>query len=99
MFDQSISKTSQIQFFLSFTFSGFNFPLILNRQILLASLHNFIDMYEWVLDTKSNILVLLENKHPLKKLDFLVSNNFLHSRNIILEIGQAFAHCCELPQD
>ena len=31
MFDQSISKTSQIQFFLSFTFSGFNLPLILNR--------------------------------------------------------------------
>ena len=28
-------------------------------------------MYEWVLDIKSNILVLLENKHPLKKLDFL----------------------------
>ena len=29
----------------------------------------------------------------------IVSNNFLHSRNIFLEIGQAFAHCCELPQD
>ena len=29
-------------------------------------------MHEWVLDTKNSILVLLENKHPLKKLDFLV---------------------------
>ena len=37
----------------------------------MATLHNFIGTYEWVLDMKSNILVLLENKHPLKKLDFL----------------------------
>ena len=70
--DQFISKTSQIQFFLSFTFSGVNFPLILNRWILLATLHSFMGMYEWVLDIKSNIFVLLENKHPLKKLDFLI---------------------------
>ena len=69
--DQSISKTSQIQFFLSLTFSGFNLPHILNKWILLATLHNFIGTYEWVLDIKSNILVLLENKRPLKKLDFL----------------------------
>ena len=27
--------------------------------------------YEWVLDLKSSILVLLENNHPLKKIDFL----------------------------
>ena len=30
---------------------------------------------------------------------FTVSNYILNSRNIFLEIGQAFAHCCELPQD
>ena len=70
-FDQSISKTSQIQFFSSLTFSGFSLPLILNKWILPATLHNFIGTYEWVLDMKSNILVLLENNHPLKKLDFL----------------------------
>ena len=69
--DQSISKKSQIQFFLSLTFSGFNLPLILNKWILLATLHTFIGTYEWVLDMKSNILVLLEKNHPLKKLDFL----------------------------
>ena len=28
-----------------------------------------------------------------------VSNYILNSRNIFLEIVQAFAHCCELPQD
>ena len=69
--DQSISKTSQIQFFLSLTFPGFSLPLILNKWILPATLHNFIGTYEWVLDMKSNILVLLENKCPLKKLDLL----------------------------
>ena len=71
MSDKSISKTSQIQFFLSLTFSGFSLPLILNKWILPATLHNFIGTYEWVFDMKSNILVLLENKHPLKKLHFL----------------------------
>ena len=40
--DQSISKTSQIQFFLILTFSGFNLPLILNKWILPATLHNLI---------------------------------------------------------
>ena len=75
-FDQSISKTSQIQFFLILTCSGFSLPLILNKCILLATLHNFIGTYEWVLDIKSKILVLLENKCPLQKLVFLsfVSN-------------------------
>ena len=72
MFDQSISKTSQIQFFLSFTFSGFNLPLILNKWMLPATLHSFIGMYEWVLDIKSNILVILETRHHLVKLDFLI---------------------------
>ena len=38
MSDQSISKTSQIQFFLSLTFSGFNLPLILNK--MYASCHS-----------------------------------------------------------
>ena len=41
MSDQSISKTSQIQFFLSLTCSAFNLPLILNKCILPATLHNF----------------------------------------------------------
>ena len=68
MSEQSISKTSQIQFFLSLTCSGFNLPLISNKCILPATLHSFIRTYEWVLDTKSKILVLLENKHPLQKL-------------------------------
>ena len=58
--DQSISKTSQIQFFLSLTCSGLNLPLILNKCMLLATLHNFIGTYEWVLDINSKILVLLE---------------------------------------
>ena len=30
---------------------------------------------------------------------FVVSNNLLNSTNIVLEISQAFAHCCELLQD
>ena len=68
--DQSISKTSQIQFFLSLTFSGFNLPLILNKWILPATLHNIIGTYEWVSDMNSNIMVLLENKQPLTKLVF-----------------------------
>ena len=71
MSDPFISKTSQIQFFLSLTCSGFNLPHILNKCILLATLHNFIGTYEWVLDIKSKILVLLGNKHPLQKLVFL----------------------------
>ena len=41
MSDQSISKTSQIQFILSFIFSGFNLPFIWNKCILLATLQNF----------------------------------------------------------
>ena len=69
--DQSISKTSQIQFFLSFTFSGLNLPFIRNKCILLATLHNLIGTYECMLDMKSKILVLLGNKHPLQKLVFL----------------------------
>ena len=44
--DQSISKVSKIQFFLSFTFSRFNLPFIQNKCILLATLHNFIGTYE-----------------------------------------------------
>ena len=76
MSDQSISKTSQIPFFLSLTCSGFNLPLILNKCILLATLHNFIGIYEWVLDMKSKILVILENKHPSQKacFSYFVSN-------------------------
>ena len=72
MSNQSISKTSQIQFFLSFTFSGFNLPFIQNKCIHPATLCNFIGIYEWALDIKSKILVLLENKHPLQKLVFLI---------------------------
>ena len=72
MFDQSISRTSQIQFFLSLTCSGFSLPLILNECILPATLHNFIGTYEWVLDIKSKFLLLLENKCPLQKLVFLI---------------------------
>ena len=71
MFDQSISKTSQIQFFLILTCSGSSLPLILNKWILPVTLHHFIGTYEWVLDIKSRILVLLENKHPLQKLVIL----------------------------
>ena len=76
MFDQFICKTSQIQFFLSLTCSGFNLLLILNKCIPLATLHNFIGTHEQVLDIKSKILVLLENKCPLQKLVFsyFVSN-------------------------
>ena len=72
MSDQSISKTSQIQFFLSLTCSGFNLSLILNKCILPATLHSFIGTYEQVLDIKSKILVLLENKRPLQKLVFVI---------------------------
>ena len=71
MSDQSISKTSQIKFFLGLTCSGFHLPLILNKCILLATLHSLIGTYEEVLDIKSKILVLLENKHPLQRLVFL----------------------------
>ena len=71
MSDQSISKTSKIQFFLILTCSGFSLHLILNKCILLATLYNFIGTYEWVFDMKSKILVLLENKCPLQKLVFL----------------------------
>ena len=44
--DQSISKTSQIHFFLSFTFSGFSLPFIQNKCILPATLCNFIGTYD-----------------------------------------------------
>ena len=69
---QSISQTSQIQFLLNLTFSIVNLPLILNRWILPAILHNFIGTYDLVFDIKSITLVTLENNHPLKKLDFLI---------------------------
>ena len=71
MSDKSIYKTSQIQFFLILTCSVFSLPLILNKCILLATLNNYIGTYEWVLDIKNKILVLLENKHPLQELVFL----------------------------
>ena len=76
MSDQSISKASQIQFFLSLTCSGFNLPLILNKCILLSTLHSFIGTYEWVLDTKSKILVLLEKQTSFTKacFSYFVSN-------------------------
>ena len=67
-----MSKTSQIQFFLNLTFSIVSLPLILNRWILPAILHNFIGTYDLVFDMKSINLVTLENNHPLNKLDFLI---------------------------
>ena len=69
---QYISNTSKIQFFLSFIFSGVNLPLILNKCILPAILHRFIGTYDCMFDIKSITLVMLENKHPLNKLDFLI---------------------------
>ena len=74
--DQSISKTSQIQFFLSLTCSGFNLPHILNKCILPATLHNFIGMYEWVLDIKSKILVFFRKQTSFTKacFSYFVSN-------------------------
>ena len=53
-----------------------------------------IGTYEWVLDMKSNILVLLENKRPLKKLDF---HNLLVTKQsmpkvIIINIPMMY-HC------
>ena len=69
---QSISSTSQIQFFLIFILSGVNFPLILNKCILPAILHRFIGSHDCVFGIKSIILVTLENKHPPNKLDFLL---------------------------
>ena len=42
---------------------------------------------------------LIHSTSSLMKYYLDVSNYILHSRNIFLEIGQAFPHCCELPQD
>ena len=39
---QSISIMSQIKFHFNFTFSGTNVPVIMNRFMLPAILHNFI---------------------------------------------------------
>ena len=36
-------------------------------------------------------------QNPWPVFSNLVSNYILNSRNVFLEIGQAFAHCCELP--
>ena len=68
---QSISRTSQIQFLLNLTCSMVSHPLILNRWILPAILHNFIGTYDLVFDIKSITFVMLENKHPSNRLDFL----------------------------
>ena len=35
-------------------------------------LHNFIGPYDLVFDMNSNTLVMLENKCPLDRLDFLI---------------------------
>ena len=35
----------------------------------------------------------------LTLIEVYVTNNLLYSRNIVLEISQAFTHCCELLQD
>ena len=45
MFLQSISKTFQIQFLLNLTFSIVSLPLILNKWMLPAILHNFRGTY------------------------------------------------------
>ena len=50
---QSISNTSQIQFFLNFIFSGVNVPLILNKCIIPAILHRFIGTYDCMFDMKA----------------------------------------------
>ena len=65
---QSISNTSQIQFFLNLIFSGDNLPLILNKCILPAILHRIIGTYDCVFDIKSITLVMLENKCPPNKI-------------------------------
>ena len=68
---QSISKTSKIQFLLNLTLSMVNLTLSLNKCILLAVLFYFLGTYVVALDIKSTILVILENRCPLNKQDFL----------------------------
>ena len=49
---QSISRTSQIQFLLNLTSSMVSIPIILNRWILPAILHNFIGTHDLVFEIK-----------------------------------------------
>ena len=48
-----------------------NLPLSLNKCILPAILFTFMGTYLVALDIKSTIMVILENRHPLNKQDFL----------------------------
>ena len=57
--------TSQMYFHLNSTFSGFIVPVILNRCILPAILHNFIGTQYCPLEINSIIFTALEKKHPL----------------------------------
>ena len=67
----SIYNTFQIQFFLNFIHSGVSLPLILNKCMLPAILHRSTGAYDCVSDMNSITLVILENRCPLNKLDFL----------------------------
>ena len=81
---QSISNTSQIQFFSNFIQSGVCLPLILNKCMLPAILHRSTSTYDCVSNMNSITLVILENRCPLNKLDFLtllVTMNFMSEQN------------------
>ena len=64
---QSISNTSQIQFFLNRIHSGVSLPLILNECMLPAILHRFTGTDNCVSDINSITFVILENRCPPNK--------------------------------
>ena len=69
---QSISLTSHNIFFFNLMCSGINFPVILNKCMLPAVLHNFTGMQYRVSDINNIILTVFGNKCPLNSFNFLV---------------------------
>ena len=67
----SISMTSHNIVHISLTYSGINFPAILNKCMLPAALHNFTGTYYWASDMKNIILTAFENKCLLNSFYFL----------------------------
>ena len=67
---QSNSITSHSIFLLNLICSGVNFPVILNRCMLPAVLHNFTGTKYWASDMNSIILTSFENRCPLNSFNF-----------------------------
>ena len=64
-FKVTLTIISQIKFHFNLTFSGVNVPIILNKCIRPAILHNLIGTQYWMSCINNIILTALENKCPL----------------------------------